>query len=298
MSQVSSVRQTDGPSESLAVPAHRCVALRPRRRGWTQTLQRCLAGPGAEGAEGAELCFLQQAAFGDRRLQQANSGVVVFGGRRSSVASAVAFFQALAARLQAQEVVARLLPHHDAVAFEQLLMNYVLNDIRKWKEKEKEERQKEGEWENELERLEDSTPRLVRWGIYNPLVAYAGMFLTHAVLTNTVHHATASNVDLKQKLRLMDSAQLFVADLRSFCPGPLPDGRLPAELPLPAFCYYFTGVDPHFGPLLDHFRVHGGFSEQDNMVVIDHLQRRQLCRKLGRVLLHHLYACFGDVYVG
>jgi len=44
----------------------------------------------------------------------------------------------------------------------------------------------------------------VRWGIYSPLVAYSGMFLTAAVLTGTtVHHATASNADLKRKLQLM-----------------------------------------------------------------------------------------------
>lgn len=118
----------------------------------------------------------------------------------------------------------------------------------------------------------------VRWGIYSPLVAYSGMFLTSAVLTDTVHHATASNADLRSKLRLMDGAELFVADLREFCPLD-PSGILEITGPLLEFCYYFIGVDPHFGPLLDHYRVHRGFSETDNLVVLDHLEKRARGRK-------------------
>ena len=103
-----------------------------------------------------------------------------------------AFYHALGARLQGQEILVRLLPSLDAVAFEQLLLNYMLQQIR-------------GlvnftEAEGEMSNL-----TTVRWGIYSPLVAYAGMFLTAAVLTDTVHHATASNADLRSKLRLMDT---------------------------------------------------------------------------------------------
>lgn len=93
-----------------------------------------------------------------------------------------AFYHALAARLQGQEILVRLLPYLDSVAFEQLLLNYMLQQTRT---------------------LAKSF-NTVRWGIYSPLVAYSGMFLTAAVLTGTtVHHATASNADLKRKLQLM-----------------------------------------------------------------------------------------------
>lgn len=74
--------------------------------------------------------------------------------------------------------------------------------------------------------------------------------------------------------RYEDGAELFVADLREFCPLD-PSGFLEIIGPLLEFCYYFIGVDPHFGPLLDHYRVHKGFSETDNLVVLDHLQTRQ-----------------------
>lgn len=77
------------------------------RRGWTRTLEKCM--------EDAEICFLQQAAFGDR-WQQANSGVLVF----KPTAAVGAFYHALGARLQGQEILVRLLPSMDAVAFEQL----------------------------------------------------------------------------------------------------------------------------------------------------------------------------------
>lgn len=118
-----------------------------------------------------------KAAFGDR-WQQANSGVLVF----EPTATVGAFYHALAARLQGQEILVRLLPYLDSVAFEQLLLNYMLQQTRT---------------------LAKSF-NTVRWGIYSPLVAYSGMFLTAAVLTGTtVHHATASNADLKRKLQLM-----------------------------------------------------------------------------------------------
>lgn len=73
--------------------------------------------------------------------------------------------------------------------------------------------------------------------------------------------------------RYEDGAELFVADLREFCPLD-PSGILEITGPLLEFCYYFIGVDPHFGPLLDHYRVHRGFSETDNLVVLDHLEKR------------------------
>ena len=120
-----------------------------------------------------------EAAFGDHRWQQANSGVIVF---RAS-AGVGALFHALAARLQGQEVFSRLLPTLDVIAFEQLHLNYILTEIRK--------------------AAKLGLPTLVKWGIYNPLVAYSGMFLTSAILSDTVHHATASNADLRSKLRLM-----------------------------------------------------------------------------------------------
>ena len=82
--------------------------------------------------------------------------------------------------------------------------------------------------------------------------------------------------------RYEDGAELFVADLREFCPLD-PSGILEISGPLLEFCYYFIGVDPHFGPLLDHYRVHRGFSETDNLVVLDHLEKRQglgqICKK-------------------
>ncbi|CAK9072727.1 Protein DD3-3 [Durusdinium trenchii] len=218
------------------------------QRGWRETLQKCV-----ENWSNAEICFLQQAAFGDKRWQQANSGVLVFRGG-ANAGGVGALFHALAARLVGQEILVRLLPNRDVMAFEQLLLNYILNEVRSgpgWKK------------------------NILRWGIYNPLVAYSGMFLTSAVLTDTVHHATASNADLQSKLRLMDAAQLFISDLREFCPSIDPNGGLlKEEGPLPEFCYYYIGIDPHFGPLLDHSRVHEGFSEEDNLIVLDHLQRR------------------------
>ena len=128
-----------------------------------------------------------QAAFGDR-WQQANSGVLVF----KPTAAVGAFYHALGARLQGQEILVRLLPTMDAVAFEQLLLNYILQQIRGLV--------------NFTEADGDiSNLTTVRWGIYSPLVAYSGMFLTSAVLTDTVHHATASNADLRSKMRLMDT---------------------------------------------------------------------------------------------
>ena len=104
-----------------------------------------------------------------------------------------AFYHALGARLQGQEILVRLLPSMDAVAFEQLLLNYILQQIRGLV----------NFTEGDMSPLSNLTT--VRWGIYSPLVAYSGMFLTSAVLTDTVHHATASNADLRSKLRLMDT---------------------------------------------------------------------------------------------
>ena len=220
--------------------------------GWTDTLRRCLEpkeakeeeeeGAAAVGTAGADVCFLQQAAFGDRRLQQVNSGVLVFGGQEgqealSRLSRVGSFLHALVARLQAQEVLARLLPDAEPVNFEQLQMNYILKHIR--------------------QHVEDGGRKVVRWGIYSPLVAYAGMFLTHAILTDTVHHATASNVHLKSKIRFMDASKLLVQDLKTFCPLS-PSGQQLVLGPLEEFCFYFTGKDPHFGPLLPHYKLFAG----------------------------------------
>ena len=266
---------------------------------WVTTLRRCLEddgkGTGAAKPLGADVCFLQQAAFGDRRLQQANSGVLVFGGEkggatgnragkdRQHLLRFASFLHALVQRLQAQELLCHLLPFSEPVAFEQLHMNYILNHIR-----------------HTVEAFEDgadgNSVEAMRWGIYSPLVAYAGMFLTHAVLTDTVHHATASNVRLKQKLRFLDAAKDFKEDLTHYCPsyrnsysysGDSPysaqqqkqQGVLVRDLsgfqgPLPEFCFYFTGHDPHFGPLLPHHKLFAGFSEEDNEVVLNHLITR------------------------
>ena len=218
--------------------------------GWVQALRRCLE----DEKTGADVCFLQQAAFGDRRLQQANSGVLVFGICHEKLGRFGAFLGALVARLQAQELLAQLLPTSEPVAFEQLHMNYVLNHIRT--------------------HVETSRVEAVRWGIYSPLVAYAGMFLTHAVLSDTVHHATASNVHLKSKIRFMDASKLLVQDLKEFCPLN-PEGQQLIVGPLKEFCFYFTGEDPHFGPLLPHHKLFAGFSEADNEKVIKHLITRQ-----------------------
>ena len=91
------------------------------------------------------------------------------------------------------------------------------------------------------------------------------------------HFSTACS--LMKLSRYEDGAELFVADLREFCPLD-PSGILEITGPLLEFCYYFIGVDPHFGPLLDHYRVHRGFSETDNLVVLDHLEKRH---GLGRI---------------
>lgn len=49
------------------------------------------------------------------------------------------------------------------------------------------------------------SPSTLIWGIYNPLVAYIGMFLTTGILTTTVHHATSSRSQLKEKMRFMEA---------------------------------------------------------------------------------------------
>ncbi|CAE7559269.1 DD3-3 [Symbiodinium sp. CCMP2456] len=262
--------------------------------GWTSTLRRCLADDGLTQSEeeeegtpgtpaaalpkGAEVCFLQQAAFGDGRLQQANSGVLVFGGtktkkesQRSSLGSFGALLGALVSRLQSQEIFAQLLPNGEPVAFEQLHLNYVLNFIRK---------------RAEAAERGGGKMSLVRWGIYSPLVAYAGMFLTHAILTDTVHHATASNVNLKEKLRFLEAAKLMSEDFRQLCPLNF-EGKLSQSGPLEEFCFYFTAKDPHFGPLLPHHKLFQGFSETDNEVVLNHLMERAKGRKAWIQLIIH-----------
>ncbi|CAE7866793.1 DD3-3 [Symbiodinium microadriaticum] len=275
--------------------------------GWTSTLRRCLADDGLKQSEeeeedeeeeapegpvgpaplaprqpGADVCFLQQAAFGDGRLQQANSGVLVFGSgrktrtrrrRSSSLGRFGGLLGALVQRLQSQEILARLLPEEEPVAFEQLHLNYVLNFIRKRAEAAEAQ-------------LAERVPRLLRWGIYSPLVAYAGMFLTHAVLTDTVHHATASNVNLKEKLRFLEAAKLMSEDFRQLCPLNF-EGKLSQSGPLEEFCFYFTAKDPHFGPLLPHHKLFQGFSEEDNSKVLDHLISRAEGRKAWIQLIIH-----------
>eukprot|EP00439_Symbiodinium_sp_Y106_P047664 s2514_g6.t1 len=269
--------------------------------GWTSTLRRCLVDDGLKQSEqseeeeeerprpqpgrlqpgaGADVCFLQQAAFGDGRLQQANSGVLVFGSAAGAGALGRfgAFLGALVQRLQSQEVLAQLLPSSEPVAFEQLHLNYVLNFIRKHVERERGER-----GERERNRL-----RVVRWGIYSPLVAYAGMFLTHAILTDTVHHATASNVNLKEKLRFLEAAKVMSEDFRELCPVNFEGKILPAFAgPLSEFCFYFTAKDPHFGPLLPHHKLFQGFSEEDNGKVLEHLISRAKGRKAWIQLIIH-----------
>ncbi|CAE7221783.1 DD3-3 [Symbiodinium sp. CCMP2592] len=265
--------------------------------GWTSTLRRCLVDDGLKQSEeekkeeeckvpsetGADVCFLQQAAFGDGRLQQANSGVLVFGSGKGGPASSQASLSlgrfgallgALVQRLQSQEVLAQLLPSSEPVAFEQLHLNYVLNFIRKHVERPKER---------------DLQLRVVRWGIYSPLVAYAGMFLTHAILTDTVHHATASNVNLKEKLRFLEAAKLMSEDFRQLCPLNF-EGKIMLESgggPLREFCFYFTAKDPHFGPLLPHHKLFQGFSEEDNGKVLEHLISRAKGRKAWIQLIIH-----------
>lgn len=226
--------------------------------GWTHTLRVCVDGNGA-----ADVCFFQQPGFVDERIQQANSGVVVFRGQ-----SAVgALLSAQVARLQAFDSVTQIFPHssYDGLEYEQLSLNYILTRIRL-----------------EVSRAQASTgaTQAVKFGLYNPLLAHVGMFLTHAVLSVTLHHATSSDASLRDKLRLMDAEKDFVSDLREHCPEFGSHGNLRALGPAFEFCYLYLAEDPHFGPLLDHFRVYRGFGESDNLVVSDHVLTKLRGRNL------------------
>eukprot|EP00930_Biecheleria_cincta_P034717 TRINITY_DN23956_c0_g1_i1.p1 TRINITY_DN23956_c0_g1~~TRINITY_DN23956_c0_g1_i1.p1 ORF type:complete len:500 (-),score=63.53 TRINITY_DN23956_c0_g1_i1:15-1415(-) len=227
--------------------------------GWTHTLRKCVDGRSA-----ADICFLQQAGFGDERVQQANSGVEVFHGGSSAVES---LFGAQVGRLHGSEIEAELLPTGDHMDFEQMSLNQILSRIRATSVE---------------SAASGATPEMftpIRWGIYNPLIAYTGMFLTHAVLSAKLHHATASNAKLKDKLGLMDAAKTFVSDLQEYCPQIGPDGTLLHPGPSPEFCFFYLAIDPHFGPLLDDFKINEGFSWKDNNVIRDHVWVRGGGRK-------------------
>ena len=167
-------------------------------------------------------------------------------------------------------MLVRLFPERDFMAFEQLLLNYLL-------QKGSEE---------------------LRWAVFNPLYAHSGMFLTSAVLSDTVHHATSSSARLRDKLRFMEASLLFTEDLREFCAlngakksakksegrseGPPKGSSLSclsslSSLSLPygphnEFCFFFLAEDPHFGGLLEPFRLRRGFSAADNALLLSRLR--------------------------
>ncbi|CAK9064920.1 Protein DD3-3 [Durusdinium trenchii] len=217
------------------------------RSGWTQTLEKCL--------DATDICFLQQGGFGNQ-WQQANGGLWVF----KPTAAVGAFYHTFVARMQTLEILVRLLPSTEPpgpMPFEQLMLNYILYvQVPRF-----------------IGFTSESQLGTLKWGIYNPLTASCGMFFQCAVLGSTVHHATGSFAVLKNKLRFMDAAELFVSDLREFCPLH-PSGQPQIIGPLPAFCFLYVAVDPHFGPLLDSYNVYGGFSAEKSMEVTEHLKTR------------------------
>lgn len=106
-------------------------------------------------------------------------------------------------------------------------------------------------------------------------------------LHRTIQHFKGTVCWGLESWETQDAAEQFSSDLREWCP--VHPGGVPEIVgPLLEFCYLFTGVDPHFGPLLEHYRLRRGFSSTDNLAVIDHLQSRPGSR-MGLLMLLKLY---------
>ncbi|CAE8672215.1 unnamed protein product [Polarella glacialis] len=198
-----------------------------------------------ETARAADACFLQQPAFGVSRLQLANSGIEVFRGGSSGAGS---LLHASVLRLQGMQLLIDLLPEVTWIEFEQLSLNMILHRIQ-----------------------QERTSRSMRWGVYSPMLAHVGMFVQSSLLTTTVHHATSSTANLADKLRILPAVRQLISDVREYCSEMDAHGALVAQAPMPGFCFLYNPEDPHFGPLLEHFRVYRDYDEEDNKEVMERL---------------------------
>ncbi|CAE7307791.1 unnamed protein product [Symbiodinium sp. CCMP2592] len=206
--------------------------------GWVNALLECVTGQSA-----ADVCFTQRGGFGTSKQQLVNSGV--YAARMGNGAS-IACLLAVAARLQNQDLVG-------AVRTNQQILNFVLRDVAR-----------------ALKTSKATKP--LQWGIYNPLLAFSGFAVTSTVLGIRLQHVTGSTVSSKDKLRMMDAAVLLRHDLEQLCPLYTVRGRVAFIGPLSIYCYPLLAVDPHFGHVVQPFKVLQGFGGEDLELLMEALQ--------------------------
>ena len=206
--------------------------------GWVDTMLECVTGPNA-----ADVCFTQRGGFGTNKRQLVNAGV--YAARAGNGAN-LACLLAEVARLQNQELIG------DART-EQQFLNFILHDVRRAVAK-------------------SQAPKPLRWGIYNPLLAVSSFAVASTVLGIRLQHITGSAVSSTDKIRMMDAAVLLRHDVEQLCPIYSVRGRVAFIGPLNLYCYPLLAVDPHFGYVVQPFKVLHGFGGEDLEFAMEALQ--------------------------
>merc|ERR1712070_459084 len=81
-----------------------------------------------------------------------------------------------------------------------------------------------------LERVSDERgSRSLSWGIYNPFIAYTGMYAAAAPLSVRLNHATASTAKLEEKIRFMDIESSYIYAIQEACAVSTPQQPVPFD---------------------------------------------------------------------
>jgi len=80
-----------------------------------------------------------------------------------------------------------------------------------------------------------------RWGIYNPLLVYTGMYRCRTPVSLRVHHATSSVATLSDKRNFLDSDFETISNYLELCAPAMP----PYHGPQDALCLYLSAEDLH-----------------------------------------------------
>eukprot|EP00929_Paragymnodinium_shiwhaense_P040032 TRINITY_DN20931_c0_g1_i3.p1 TRINITY_DN20931_c0_g1~~TRINITY_DN20931_c0_g1_i3.p1 ORF type:complete len:223 (+),score=22.79 TRINITY_DN20931_c0_g1_i3:231-899(+) len=105
-------------------------------------------------------------------------------------------------------------------------------------------------------------PSALRWSLFNPLLAFTGMYTARSPLTVVFHHATDSAATGGEKMQLLNAELAFVGALRQKCltyGQEMPWRRRKLQEgekmgPMDVDCLWFAALDPHIAHHVEPYR--------------------------------------------
>lgn len=191
--------------------------------GWVDALHSCTSE-----SVGAHVCFMQQPGHALEYIEPINAGLIFLDGRSIQAARLP---HAMLARLQGTDIIWHL-TGAAGLEHDQMILNAILARV-----------------------AQEHSHGSLRWGFYNPAVAYVGMQPADTFLSLRIHHATWSAASMPEKLRLIAVQSKLITRFRRYCGFTVPQSPVAFDAP----CLYHLHDDPHFGPPSQQVRIYQPF---------------------------------------